>query len=155
MAAVEVLGWWSTQGVDLTKKGRVTVTNGPPETVRACLEEYREPICFLVETSASPFQEELSSFVDPIITAIIDDKKAPLPKVSKSLLYGPFIYDNRRCASCQTTAPEVGHPLLRCGGGCGGLEHYCTKAHQKDDWKDHKYFCCKINGNRAQSSMII
>jgi hypothetical protein len=56
---------------------------------------------------------------------------------------GPFYYDSRRCGLCHKTEKEVGHNLLSCAGGCHGLEQYCSKEHQKQDWLKHKFWCKK------------
>ena len=74
------------------------------------------------------------------------------PNRKKSLLYGPLCFQHRRCGllSCRKTAEEAGGTLLRCAGGCDGLEQYCCREHQLEHWKDHKTFCKGIRRKMTQ-----
>ena len=140
MAGIEVLGWWSSKGIDFTR-ANIPVTYGPRGGVSDFLEEDLPRIRLLIR--GSPQKEALSPYIERITAAIISNKRAKVPSPSSSLLYGPFYYDSRRCGLCHKTEREVGHNLLSCAGGCQGLEQYCCKEHQKKDWKKHKFWCKK------------
>jgi len=132
IAAIEVLGWWSFNGVDL--KVPSPTAYGPPLDLPGAIKEYEDNIRHLIRRTPE------FDYIEPIITAIIDSRKPPKPHQTRSLLYGPLCNFHRRCgvSSCRKT--EV---VARCTGGCGGLEYYCSKEHQKEHWKIHKHFCRK------------
>jgi hypothetical protein len=135
---LEILAWWATHGVDLTKG--LIPTNDVPITAPEALEEYQERIGQLAERTPR------LAFINKIVEDIVQGRNPPHPTRKESLLYGPLIYANRRCglASCRKLEAVRGGELMRCSGGCGGLEHYCCKEHQKEHWDLHKSFC-KMN----------
>ena len=148
MASLEVLGWWSINDINLTL-ARVDCGDDPDETIKSCIEEYESRIRLLMHESGH--NEDLKTYIDPILNKLKEEAETVRrPNPNKSLLYGPFIFDNRRCGLCQKTANDVGMTeLLRCSGGCKGLQHYCCQDHQKQHWKTHKFFC-KKNADYSQ-----
>ena len=146
MAGIEVLGWWSSKGIDFTR-ATIPVTYGPAGEISDFLEEDLPRIRLLIR--GSPQKEVLSPYIERIAAAIMSKKKAKKPSPRSSLLYGPFYYDSRRCGLCHKTEKEVGHNLLSCAGGCQGLEQYCCREHQKQDWNKHKFWC-KLNATFTQ-----
>jgi hypothetical protein len=145
-AGIEVLGWWSNKGIDFSR-ANIPVTSGPTGEISDHLREYVPRIRLLIR--GSPREEELSHYIEPILAAILNNRKPKVPKPASSLLYGPFFYDSRRCGLCHKTKDEVGAELFSCAGGCCGLEQYCCKQHQREDWKKHKFWC-KKNGSYSQ-----
>jgi len=146
MASLEVLGWWSAKGIDLSR-AEIPVNSGPSGEIKDHLEEYLPRIRLLVR--GSPQEQVLSKYIERILTAILNKRKPKVPRPNLSLLYGPFFCDSRRCGLCHKTQEEAGAVLFSCGGGCCGLEQYCCKKHQREDWKKHKIWC-KRNGSFSQ-----
>lgn len=142
MAGIEVLGWWTSKGIDLTRAD-IPITDGPSQKFSDFLKEDVPRIRLLIR--GLPQNEVISPYVERIVDAIMNNKKLrpKVPSPVSSLLYGPFYYDSRRCGLCHKTEKEVGHSLLSCAGGCHGLEQYCSKEHQKQDWPKHKFWCKK------------
>jgi len=144
MAALETFGWWMSQGIDLSL-GEVVCDDGPPKNIKSSILENRPGIRLLIQGSPRPLDS--SKYLEPIMAPIIaGGKETPNMKIREpgiSLLYRRFIHDNRRCGHCQKTADDVGRDLLRCGGGCGGLQLYCSKEHQQRHWQEHKLICKK------------
>jgi hypothetical protein len=143
-AGLEILAWWATHGVDLSKGSIPTDGSGPISALEA-LAEYQDRIGQLAK------RVPRLGFINKITDELSKGRKPPLPTREESLLYGPLIYANRRCglASCRKLEGVRGGELMRCSGGCGGLEHYCCKEHQKEHWGVHKVFC-KTNKVAAQ-----
>jgi hypothetical protein len=141
---LEILAWWATHGVDLSE-GMIDTHDSSPISVPEALEEYQERIGRLAERTPR------LAFMNKITDDIVKGRKPPHPTRKESLLYGPLIYANRRCGlvSCRKLEAVRGGELMRCSGGCGGLEHYCCKEHQKEHWGLHKRFC-KMNKVAAQ-----
>jgi hypothetical protein len=137
-SGLEILAWWATHGVDLSKG--IIPTNDDPISAPEALAEYQDRIGQLAK------RVPRLGFIDKITNDIVEGRKPPHPTRKESLLYGPLIYANRRCglASCRKLEAVRGGELMRCSGGCGGLEHYCCKEHQKEHWALHKLFC-KMN----------
>jgi len=131
IAAVEVLGWYSYNGIDL--RIPVPVTNGPPTVVSGILEEYEESIIYLIRRHPD------LAYIESILDALLHHKKPPKPHQIQSLLYGPLCNARRRCGLPSCRSPDVG---ARCSA-CGGMEYYCSKEHQKMHWKEHKPICRK------------
>jgi hypothetical protein len=142
--ALEILAWWATHGVDLSE-GTIDTHDSSPISVPEALAEYQEQIGQLAE------RVPRLGFINKITNDISKGRKPPHPTRKDSLLYGPLIYATRRCglASCRKLEAVRGGELMRCSGGCGGLEHYCCKEHQKEHWDLHKRFC-KMNKVAAQ-----
>ena len=147
VAGIEVLGWWSAKGIDFSS---VEIRSGDSDTesISNVLRTFASSRIRLM-IRGSPWDEQLSPYINRIMDSIMNGTKAKKPPHRVSLLYGPFFYDSRRCGFCQKTEQEVGHDLLSCLGGCCGLEQYCCKEHQKSDWKKHKFWC-KRNGKYSQ-----
>jgi hypothetical protein len=141
---LEILAWWATHGVDLSK-GLIPTNDAHPISAPEALEEYQERIGRLSKRTPR------LAFIDKIVQDIVQRRKPPHPTRKDSLLYGPLIYATRRCglASCRKLEAVLGGELMRCSGGCGGLEHYCCKEHQKEHWDLHKRFC-RMNKVAAQ-----
>jgi hypothetical protein len=114
MAGIEVLGWWSSKGIDFSR-ATIPVTYGPAGEISDFLEEDLPRIRLLIR--GSPQKEVISPYIEQIAAAIMSKKKAKKPSPRSSLLYGPFYYDSRRCGLCHKTEKEVGHNLLSCAGG--------------------------------------
>jgi hypothetical protein len=142
---LEILAWWATHGVDLSEGMIETNDSSPAISVPGALGEYQERIGRLAERTPR------LAFINMITDDIFKGRKPPHPTRKDSLLYGPLIYADRRCGlvSCRKLEAVRGGELMRCSGGCGGLEHYCCKEHQKDHWDLHKRFC-KMNKVAAQ-----
>ena len=138
MAGIEVMGWWSSKGIDFTRAA-IPVDDGPAEAISDSLEDDLPRIRLLIR--GSPRKDLISPYIERIAAAIMKNKKAKRPSPRSSLLHGPFYYDSRRCGLCHKTEKEVGHNLLSCAGGCQGLEQYCCREHQKQDWNKHKFWC--------------
>lgn len=47
-----------------------------------------------------------------------------------------------KCSNCCREAGD----LLKCTGGCGGVDVYCNRTCQKADWAMHKKICPRGNG---------
>ena len=106
MASLEVLGWWSINDINLTL-ARVDCGDDPDETIKSCIEEYESRIRLLMHESGH--NEDLKTYIDPILNKLKEEAETVRrPNPNKSLLYGPFIFDNRRCGLCQKTANDVG-----------------------------------------------
>ena len=137
VALYEVFGWYAWKGFDFRRCG-FQDENG---------QLVRLPRLFTVALpTLKVIAERLPelAYILPIATALFHGETPNKPEASKSLLYGPLVASNRRCglSTCRQTAANVDRfNLLRCGGGCEGLEQYCCEAHQKQDWKRHKQFC--------------
>ncbi|KAL7544176.1 hypothetical protein ACHAWF_007549 [Thalassiosira exigua] len=140
LAGIEVLGWWSAKGIDLSR-ANVPVSRGPAGEISDFLRESLPRIRLLIRGSTQ--NEELSPYIERMVASLLNKRRPKVPSASTSLLHGPFYYDSRRCGLCHKTESEVGHVLLICGGGCCGLEQYCSKKHQRADWKKHKFWCKK------------
>jgi hypothetical protein len=82
------------------------------------------------------------SYLVPIVTALLDDKRPALPPTDVALLRDP-LHRQLTCSShgCSNATREDGRPLHLCGGDCGGLARYCSTEHQKAHWPVHKVFC--------------
>lgn len=130
IAGLEVLGWYSTKGVDMDIKLQNT-------TLAQSIDEIRESFVELTE------KLEQYRYIIPIMEAVINDEKAPVPDSKVSLLNGPLFDAGKRCGleTCRKNKHDVGQSLFQCSGGCGGLEYYCCKEHQTAHWKVHKQFC--------------
>jgi hypothetical protein len=141
---LEILAWWATHGVDLSI-GMIDTHESSPISVPEALEEYQERIGRLAERTPR------LAFINKITEDIVKGRKPTHPTRKESLLYGPLIYANRRCglASCRKLEAVRGGELMRCSGGCGGLEHYCCREHQKEHWDLRKRFC-RMNKVTAQ-----
>ena len=77
MAGMEVLGWWTSKGIDLTKAD-MPVTDGPSEKISNFLKEDVPRIRLLIR--GLPQNEVISSYVERIVDAIMNNKKLR-PKV--------------------------------------------------------------------------
>ena len=122
IACVELLGWWNHKGIKISRSNTI--------------KKYKDDI---LEWSRNIPK---LGYIEPILNALCKNEKAPKPSSSKSLLYGPLIHAFRRCGlpTCRKTVTETGNALFLCNG-CDGMEQYCSKAHQKQHWKTHKFFC--------------
>eukprot|EP00594_Rhizosolenia_setigera_P004154 CAMPEP_0178951572 /NCGR_PEP_ID=MMETSP0789-20121207/7307_1 /TAXON_ID=3005 /ORGANISM="Rhizosolenia setigera, Strain CCMP 1694" /LENGTH=346 /DNA_ID=CAMNT_0020632473 /DNA_START=579 /DNA_END=1616 /DNA_ORIENTATION=+ len=128
IAGLEVLGWYSTKGVDMDIK---FYRDGVPfSTLAESIDEIRENFIELTE------KLEQYRYIIPIMEAIINGEKAPVPDSKVSLLNGPLFDAGKRCGleTCRKDAHDVEGRLFRCYGGCGGLEYYCCKEHQTAHW---------------------
>jgi hypothetical protein len=139
---IEVLAWWVFKGFDLHIY--VYPTHGPDSTLlRRSISLLRSLV--MRNTRLSHVQQLASSLADMNIPEA--------PTQSTYLLYGPLFFAHRRCGllGCDRTTSPTGGALLRCSGGCDGLEQYCCREHQLADWKaGHKNFC-KRNGKAKKS----
>jgi hypothetical protein len=125
---VEVLGWWAYKGVTVDANCRGILA--------------KEQKSWQMIWSESP----RLAFAAPIIETLIAGETAP-PVRETYLLYGPLYFQHQRCglSSCRKTAEEAGGMLLRCSGGCEGLEQYCCREHQLAHWNaGHKKFCRRV-----------
>jgi hypothetical protein len=126
---VEVLGWWGYKDREFYLK--------EPEGFYSSMEDLNIGMHLLA--SKTPRLSHI-----PLITRTFANRARPgVPSRKQSLLYGPLCFQHRRCGllSCRKTAEEAGGTLLRCAGGCDGLEQYCCREHQSKHWKMHKGFC--------------
>lgn len=134
---VEVLGWWVYKGYRLT--------NGC-KSASSMLHRTLPLLECIVKQSP-----RVSHIVG--LAKRLAKKRIPnAPVLSSYLLFDPLFFKNRRCglAECNKMTSSEGGSLLRCGGGCENLEHYCCREHQVADWKDgHKRFC---NANKRKDS---
>jgi hypothetical protein len=130
MAAVEVLGWYSYNGID--SRIPVTVISGPPTDISGILEEYEERIIHLIRRHPD------LAYIESILTALLHHEKPSKHHQTMSLLYGPLCNARRQCGLPSCRNPDVG---ARCAG-CGGIEYYCSKDHQKMHWKEHSSPIC-------------
>lgn len=130
-AGLEVLGWYSYNGVAMNTP--VPVSSGPPIDVSEAIEEYESNIVYLIRRHPD------LQYIEPILTALIHKRKAPKPNQARSLLHGPLCSARRRCGLPSCRNPQV---VARCSG-CGGMEYYCSKDHQRQHWTDHKPICKK------------
>lgn len=138
-AALELLGWWVYQ---------------EPSFLRGSYDVFDE--CTTIQEIMAHMSEDISpilnatedlAYIGPILNALVAGEVPARPSKRRSLLYGPLLDANKRCGlpSCRSTRGAEGGDLLRCTGGCRGLEQYCCKDHQVEDWGRHKAFC---QGNR-------
>lgn len=123
-AIAEAIGWWLYQG------GRAP----PPEEADRAMAFYSKsnPTPFLL-----PERHPRLFLVLDIVAALNRGTTPPLPDEADSFMYEPLLVRSRSYAYCDAH----GNALMRCGGGCGGLAHYCSKEHQRAHWKEHKKFC--------------
>ena len=148
VGALEVLGWWARKGHDISSV-ECEVLGGT-----FLLREVVTSWLSLLESIAT--RTPTLSYILPIATALANGEIPPKPKPSSSLLYGPLMDSNRRCGltSCRKSALEAGvKDLLRCSGGCEGMEQYCCREHQVEDWPAHKKFC-KANKRSTSGGLL-
>ena len=118
----------------------------PYTKIRDFLSEYKGYFHELIERVPE------YAYIEPILEALILDDKAPFPDAKVSLLNDPLLDDNKCCGlhSCRKTNRDIGKELQKCGGGCGGLEYYCCREHQKKHWGYHKNFCKSCTNDNEQ-----
>ena len=151
-ALVEILGRWAKRGVRVWTAE--TVAEPPPalaatmsareraehrESAQSMFAEYEQRFDDLVRRTP------VLAFAKPIWAAIARCAVPELPPYADSLLRGP-LHAHMRCAlpGCErTTAAETDGLLKRCSGGCGGLARYCSAAHARQHWPQHKLFCSR------------
>jgi hypothetical protein len=135
---LEALGYWASNGLDFDLSQTDFLDSTGCQSMAAFLRRHLETVWLVVRRNP-----ELK-YIGPIATALASGSLPSLPDPSISLLYGPLIDSNRRCGlvSCMKTAEEAGlEDLLRCKG-CEGLEQYCCREHQREDWElTHRKFC--------------
>ena len=136
IASIEVLGWFSHNGVDLNNI-RLNMDTGEKPDVPKALREFKDRYYEVIR------RVEEYEYIKPVLDALIDRKRAPSPDPKLSLLNGPLLDSCKRCAlhSCRKNKKDIGRPLSKCAGNCAGLVYYCCKEHQKEHWKYHKNFC--------------
>ena len=134
-AALELLGWCVYRQPSFLKS-KFTLPGKTRSSLKEILARTTVFTCIAHES------HDLK-FIAKIKNDLINGKVPRLPSVKKSLLRGPFMYVNRHCGlpSCQMPRNAEGDDLMRCTGGCCGVEHYCCKIHQVEDWPRHKKFC--------------
>ena len=149
---VEVLGRWACRGVAV---GAAKAPAQPPPELEATLpprqrREYTETM----QTMFAEYEPRMEALVRrapalavvrPIYAAIAHGARPQLPPVADSLLRGP-LHAHMRCAlpGCgRSTDAETGKALKLCSGGCGGLARYCSAAHARQHWPQHKHFCVR------------
>jgi hypothetical protein len=131
---VEVLGRWQCRGVNVSG-GRLQLGAGS-ESVATLLDDYSKQVACLSEN------EPTFAHVATIYEALLTSKKPRFPKDEQSLIRGPLRACRVCCMpGCNARTTSSGEDLLTCGGGCGMLARYCSRAHQKKHWKIHKKWC--------------
>ncbi len=136
IAGIEVLGWFSHSGVNFNNV-YIEMNTGEKPDIPEALGDFKEKYYELIG------RVKEYEYIKPILDALIDRKKAPVPDCKLSLLNGPLLDSCKRCAlpTCRKSKKDIGFPLSRCAGNCAGLVYYCCKEHQKAHWKYHKNFC--------------
>ena len=149
---VEILGRWACRGIPVAS---AATPSEPSEEEAASMSE-RE-VQEYMRTAQAMFAEYEERFngivrktpalavVQPIFAAIAHGTAPELPPVAGSLLRGP-LHAHMRCAlpGCnRATDAESGGRLKMCSGGCGGLARYCSAAHAREHWPQHKPFCAR------------
>ena len=136
LGAMEVVTWWSKNGIN-GLDSHIKVNYGPKTSCREFIEEYKEQFHYLMDHI--PEYE----FLRKPMHALIKREQVPKPHNRTSVLYGALSKFRRKCGlpSCRTRIS-----IAKCGGGCGGLEYYCSREHQKQHWKEHKWFCKNHGG---------
>ena len=138
IAALEVLQWYSFNGVDLRIPLPLT---GRPIDIAGAIEDYEANFKHLIKRHPS------LDYVEPVVTALILRKKMPRPSQARSLLHGPLNNARRRCGLPSCRKREV---FLRCSG-CNRLEFYCCRDHQTQHWKEHKPYCKKFRTTQQEA----
>ena len=148
IAGIEVLGWYSYHHVSLDMS-LPTNEHCDSGLIRDTLQADKGNIQELIERVPE------YAYIEPILEALILNDKAPFPDAKVSLLNEPLLDDNKCCGFyyCRKTNRDIGKELQKCGGGCGGLEYYCCREHQKKHWGYHKNFCtgCKNDNEKVKA----
>jgi hypothetical protein len=120
IAALEILQWYSFNGVDL----RIPILVSCERTIdiAGAVEDYEANFKHLIERHPG------LDYIEPVVTALIQRKKMPRPSQARSLLHGPLSNARRRCGLPSCRKREV---FLRCSG-CNRLEFYCCKVPKAD-----------------------
>jgi len=135
-ATLELFGWWVSNDPSLLH-GTHEIVRDREKTVSEILSGISE------ELSLVQRETEDLAYIGPILDDLLAGNVPGIPPKDKSLLNGPLMDANRHCGlpSCRSACGVSGSDLLRCAGGCRGLEHYCCRTHQQVDWRRHKIFC--------------
>jgi hypothetical protein len=131
--ALELLGYWSYRGIDVSSL--------------EMLKDWEEGLT--VGNMISLHLEDLDDLIDHapdvayvrvIATALATNQKPSLPELSQAILRSAL---GGTCAllTCNRRVCTDGQALMACQGGCCRLAKYCCKEHQRKHWKEHKPFC--------------
>ena len=127
-ATFEVLAKWVSCGIPVGTE-TIPTTDAGPEPIADCIQEYIPRLHTLAP--------DARRIAVPLATALASGDTTSPPSEELCFLRKPLARLARRCAFCGTTQGN----LNRCGEACGGLALYCSKAHQKQLWAQHKEFC--------------
>ena len=131
-ALVEILARWEAHcGISISD---LTIPCGDDEriSVKDSFLEYSSKYEKIIN------RNEAFTCILPLVHAFASGEKIKTAKVG--LLRTSILHTSMKCnlRGCQ-----VYGNLMTCSGKCNGLARYCSKEHQKIDWKEHKKFCLR------------